>query len=615
MDADEAYVAPASPLARPDRHKRWRASTRIGFRRGAYIAGSPAALLAILALTPTAFGLGAGHGVGVDAVALRCLAVSAAFVLAGALIGAVAGALRGLVSRDPGDANLADTDGPGHPPAGDSRFKRSRLLRVVGGPFRLVRRHWLWVINVPAVLLLAFAFGYGIVFRRDVDRRLAAATKVADLDDPNWRIDDLLAHRARVPDSENSALIVAKAVSLLPRNWPAPPSGLRREIPSEMMMALEELSGRPANVRLDDALAKSLRRGLDAHRDAVAVARSVAGFRRGRHELVLGPTLIDTRLAETDLSRNVSRLLNADAAIRAHDGDVDGALDSCRAILNVGRSIGDEPFLIAQVVRSWTGELAVHSVECVLAQGEPSEAALAQMQSLVLDELAEPILLHGMRGERATSTELIRRIGAGEVPSSTVYELDFERGMPLPAESSWGRALCDHQRLIALIWMNEAVASARQPATARVKRFSALERRVERSRANPDSRYLAALSILVMPHVFKAAAADSRYQASLGTAAILLAAERHRSRTGKWPASIGEIDRKILREAPVDPFSGRAYLMEHRDGRVLIYSVGRNGKDEHGDYDPLDWQSGQRDDIGTVGWDVRLRRQRPNEEN
>ena len=112
----------------------------------------------------------------------------------------------------------------------------------------------------------------------------------------------------------------------------------------------------------------------------------VADHPRGRHELQLGPAVIDTLLPATQAARCVARLLQADAAIRAHDGDVDGAIDSCRALLNTGRSIGDEPFLISQLVRIAIGRTATIAARRVLGQGEPSDASLARLQALILDE-------------------------------------------------------------------------------------------------------------------------------------------------------------------------------------------------------------------------------------
>ena len=166
----------------------------------------------------------------------------------------------------------------------------------------------------------------------------------------------------------------------------------------------------------------SLRNGLKAADEAVKIARTVADYPRGRHELELGPTLIDTLLPETQAARTVARLLSADAAIRVHDGDPDGALDSCRAILCTARSIGDEPFLISHLVRIAIGSVTMQSTRRVLGQGEPSDAAMARLQALILDELGQPMLLHGIRGERATLTELIRRLGTGEVPISALGE-------------------------------------------------------------------------------------------------------------------------------------------------------------------------------------------------
>jgi hypothetical protein len=90
-----------------------------------------------------------------------------------------------------------------------------------------------------------------------------------------------------------------------------------------------------------------------------------------------------------------------------------------------------------------------------------------------------------------------------------------------------------------------------------------------------------------------------------------VAAERQRLRRGDWPGSAAEIDASILPDPPTDPFSGLPYVMEHRDGRFLVHSVGPDHKDDHGDYDPKRWMKGGPDDVGAEAWDVPLRRQPP----
>ncbi len=197
-------------------------------------------------------------------------------------------------------------------------------------------------------------------------------------------------------------------------------------------------------------MAASLRTQPIATREAVRSRLDPADHGRGRHELELGPTLVDTFLPETHAAGPAAQLLAADAAIRVHDGDPDGALDSCRAILGVARSIGDEPFLTGQFVRMAIGrELAMKSARRVLGQGEPSDGALARLQTLILDELAQPILLHGLKGERAMMTELIRRCGAGAVPIPELSGHDaasVQHGarLDVPPGSGFGTTMNEH---------------------------------------------------------------------------------------------------------------------------------------------------------------------------
>ena len=86
------------------------------------------------------------------------------------------------------------------------------------------RRYWPWLVGTPIVVVMTLAYGAGVYLAHLVDHRLAEAIAAADRDDPNWRIDDLMEHREPIPDLENSALVVADVVSLLPENWPSGPA-------------------------------------------------------------------------------------------------------------------------------------------------------------------------------------------------------------------------------------------------------------------------------------------------------------------------------------------------------------------------------------------------------
>ena len=217
--------------------------------------------------------------------------------------------------------------------------------------------------------------------------------------------------------------MIDEILALIPDGWPEPPRGespgaLAFPPAREFVKHTTSLHDTPTNLRMSEPLEKSLRAELKTHGKAVELARSLVKYPRGRHELIIAPAVIDTLLPHVQGTRGVARLMYASAMIQARDGDFSGALDSCRAIVAAARSIGDEPFLISQLVHIALGESALDATWRVLGQGEASDAALAPLQELLLDEMKQPLLLVGVKGERAVLTEIIRRLGTGEIPIS-----------------------------------------------------------------------------------------------------------------------------------------------------------------------------------------------------
>jgi hypothetical protein len=598
-DPSDAAKPDSPPVGPPG--SAWRGAKR-GARIAAWVSGAISLMLIIPAAGVTAFGLGAGRGFGVSNYLPGGIAFFLFFCALGGMVGGSAAWISALIeARQPGRTSA---------PA-------PRSAEWTAKPRRRPRR-WPWVVGVPLLLFLVAAFVLGAYTGRLVDRRLAAAIAAADRDDSYWRLDDLLAHREQVPDVENSAVVLDAVLAHVPDNWPDGKSqgpGKPRPASERVQESFGELDATPGNVRLSNSVSETLRGELKSHEKAVQLARTLANYRRGRHELVIGRTVFDTMLPQSQAARTGARLLAADAAMRAHDGDLDGALDSCRAIFATGRSIGDEPFLISLLVRVAIGEIALKATGRALGQGEASDAALVRVQDLVLDEMAQPLLVIGVKGERAGLTEVIRRLRSGEVPISAMGESRAsDDGATRSAVAPWGKLWFDQQQAVALEWMNEAVAIARRPEDERPALWNLWGANIAREKENPLDRYITLIPTLFTPDVPAASIAYSRYQTDLRAHAILLAAERHRRKTGGWPVSVATIDRALLPSAPVDPFAGQAFRMEHRDGRLCIYSIGPNGIDEQGSYDPKRWMRGGPDDAGAQAWDASMRRWQASDE-
>jgi hypothetical protein len=308
----------------------------------------------------------------------------------------------------------------------------------------------------------------------------------------------------------------------------------------------------------------------------------------------------------THETRSVAYLLGEAAILRAQDGDADGALTACCAILLSQRANGDEPFYISMLVRVAVRAVARSKLERTLAQGRPSDAALAQMQKLIDEELKENLLLVGARGERAFNDEALAdlqksplkvrqmmvKTGPGG-PGPSLLTLENLR-MLLPGSIKMTRAAM-------LQFNNRVVAIARKPVEQQIEDVQALD---------ASSAELPALSRMIAVAVVKFAKATWRDIAQMLCAKVMLAAERYRRVEGHWPEGIADLVPRYLAAVPSDPFDGQPLRMRRFGEGLVIYSIGENRVDDGGSVD-LDQQGTGFLDFGYRLWDVERRRQAP----
>ena len=289
----EAAPAADVPASRPS-HPSWRGA-RSGARVAAYIGSAIALLLITPALAVTAFAMASGRGFGVSSYFLAGIVLFGGLVVLGGLLGAGAGLIGSLLS------------GGKTSPEAEARIARQQLIEAAR---KRRPKRWPWAVGVPLLIVLAVAGIAGAYFGNKVDHRLAAAVAAADADDPNWRFDDLLAHRVRVPNNENSAMVLDEVSVALPENWPAADlatAGAKAAGQSNLEKAFSDLNETPANVRLSAAVVVTLRNELRTHDEALRLARTLANYRQGHHNLVIGPTVIDTLLPHVQRARTVAR--------------------------------------------------------------------------------------------------------------------------------------------------------------------------------------------------------------------------------------------------------------------------------------------------------------------
>lgn len=259
------------------------------------------------------------------------------------------------------------------------------------------RRCAVWRI---VLLLTLCSLGWWFYHLLIDDRGLKEALAEADRLDPGWRFEELEAARKTIPEKENSARLLLSASSSLPALWlmPANPASGRLE---------DRLWALTLNDQLSEPLIQESQALLAGMQRALPIARRLADFPWGRYDVNWNPDFINTPLGHLQKAWRIAVLLNVDAILRAQQGDTEGALASCRAASNAGRSIGDEPTALSQHIRVGCQGLAVRGAERTLAQGTPSCAALERLQQLLEMEAAEPALLRAARAQRAAMHHLL----------------------------------------------------------------------------------------------------------------------------------------------------------------------------------------------------------------
>jgi hypothetical protein len=455
------------------------------------------------------------------------------------------------------------------------------------------RRRAAWVVGA---LLGVVVLGAGVFVwsqRSDIDKVLAETDRL----DPGWRFDNLLASRAPVPDDRNAAVLGAKVLLLY--------GSKNITLKAQEYELFEKL---PAAAQLNDRQYAILRQHADKTPAVWPEALKLKDFPEGRYPIGHAKDWASTLLGPLQDARTVSFLLSLDTALRAQEGDADGALEACHATVNLGRSVADEPGMMPYLIRTAIqGEGLRAGLERVLAQTQPSEAVLAGFQNALAREASEPAFLRGLRGDRAGRDVIFHSIISGEVPFKNVALLNqWRQRKPSVVQEALYRfapGSLTADRAECLRAYNRFVEAAKLPTERQPEAFEEAE--AASGNAIPNVTLVPTLSKLVVH--------DVRHQALLRSAAAAVAAERYRRQHGDWPAGLEALVKAgLLREVPADPFDDRPLRWRRLPDGIVIYSVGLDRLDNGGRLDGRDMAaSAPGTDAGFRLWDVPARRQPP----
>ena len=424
---------------------------------------------------------------------------------------------------------------------------------------------------IPLLLPLAVLLGVYVLQAIRDQRQLEQALAEADRLDPGWRWEELEARRPPIADADNGRFPIEAAFQLIPKvrnsdHW------FLKEVDEAFQDDLAP------EIQLTEVQRRALREELTAADAVLREARRLADFPQGRFPVAWKPDVLSTVLEYVEAVRTIANVLHYDVIWRADQQDPDGAILSCRAILNTGRAIGDEPTLISQLVRHAVHSFTVRGIERALAQGEPSDAALLSLQQLLEQEVnGPPLVLIALRGERASLDRMMRNLENGKVPIHKwlgYFGSGGSRGNPLFRNLEMFLSGClKRQRASLVHLLTDIVEAAKLPPEQRAAWFKA---------QGPTLASQPWAVQMFLPGVFRLEPSFRRGEAELRCALVMVAVERFRRRHGRWPESLNELVPEFLVQLPTDPCNGLPLCYRHLKDGVVIYSVAEDGVDNGG---------------------------------
>jgi hypothetical protein len=283
----------------------------------------------------------------------------------------------------------------------------------------------------------------------------------------------------------------------------------------------------------------------------------------------------DTLLPELEQLRHGATLLALDALAQATGGDRRAALEDVAAVFGIAGHVR-QPLLISVAVAVAIAKSGTKALEDVLALTAPRAEDLAALA------LAEGVSYRrycqwACRMEEAWGLSAFGVLAA-EGAAGQFRELEEVLG-PAPMvvfQSPLWRVFFLRDELSAY---RRTMAAMQQLAARPYPEAHAGWQELDRALR---ARRGGILTALLIPAADRVAGAAAEGDAAHQLARLALAVTAYRARTGKHPDQLDDLTPGYITRVPLDPFAGQPLRLKRQGQGVVLYSVGRDLKDDGG---------------------------------
>ena len=425
------------------------------------------------------------------------------------------------------------------------------LVRVVTWPVR----RWRVVALLVVALMIAYTIADQVLLRqlaaqREAIRSAGGAVELADLRLP------------KLEPSENAAVPYRHASALLGRVHRSPEDEklLERLLGTAPCACDGDTSESPSSAPLTDAEWKAIGEYVAASQPALEMVKegcALKGCQFGNYEsseaLVAAPGSISSDLT---LVRALAREVATRALWESHNSNIDGGLEWVTLGLHLSNGFESEPYSLTGIIRAMCADKALFALEAVLCERDVSVRP---------DQLAKELT-------QAADRRMIALTFQGERCFSAARYTD----MSVRTTGLWRPFMTFNQMTgnEVLGWFVDASLQS-----------DFAQRDAAYTKINVETTSMSNLYVvakIMAPSLLRSVQQYEQSIAYANLAQIAIALKRYKKEVGSYPEGLSSLAPKFIAELPMDNFSGKPYLYKPVGQGFVVYSLGKDGRDDGG---------------------------------
>lgn len=437
-------------------------------------------------------------------------------------------------------------------------YNSSSSLPTTGDPavkwLKWIARLSLGLVVVAIIVLACLPHILDAIIRNrlfDI-RRQGYPISTADLDDSKLRTD------------ENAALIYAEAFDTMDD-----PDAHEDFDTLTRFLSWQERA-------MDPTLWSQAERIVRNHQPAIVIAGKASQRPDCRFPVNWRDGPLDVRFPHLAKVRRLTTLLAASAILSAHAGQMDRAAEHVNLAYKASESLHREPTLIGQQARAECLNIASKALQTILSYGDINEDQAKKLHETLVQIDPYTGFVRAMWGERAMGLDMLEGVRKGDkrIISELLNDQTSVAALRPGPKMTWTyRLRAADDELFYMRKMESQIAAARFPY-----RLVKPEVREER----PAFPVYAIGSTILCPNFGESARQRDETVARVYGDRILIALATHKYLFSSYPKSLRELSQLFDWPLPKDPFSGKDFIYKRRDKGFVLYSIGRNLKDDGG---------------------------------